>query len=311
MDIRQLSYFVAVADKGTVIAAAVALHMSQPPLSAQIKSLEQELGCKLFDRNARRMHLTDAGRTLYERACGILDLCTSAKNEMADLKTGTAGTLRLGVASSVVSTVFPAWLDRFCASRGRLRFELYEADTYRLLDKIRSNQIELAVVRTPFSAPDLNCVHFRNEPLCAVGQRKFFGGSSDGPIGLSALAGVPLLFYRRWEVVLTDLFRQNGFRPKVFCVSDDARTTVRLAEGGFGAGLVPQSAVSTDTACSVHEIEHPGLHSEICVVYRKDVYVSAAVKCFIESIRSECGHGANRKVTDERRGLISNGKEFR
>jgi len=287
MDIRHLYYFVTVADKGTVTAAAEVLHMSQPPLSAQIKSLELELGCKLFDRSARCMQLTDAGRTLYERACGILDLCTSVKNEMEDLKAGATGTLRLGVTSSIVSTVFPAWLDRFCAGHGRMRFELYEANTYQLLDKIRSNQIELAAIRTPFSAPDLKCVHFRNEPLCAIGQRKFFDSSTEGPISLSKLVSLPLLFYRRWERILTDLFREKGFRPRVLCISDDARTTIRLVEAGFGVGLVPESAIPPDTACLKHEIDHPGLQSEICIVFRKDIYVSSAVKQFIATVRTK------------------------
>jgi DNA-binding transcriptional LysR family regulator len=286
MDIRQLRYFVEVVDKGTVTAAASALNMSQPPISVQIRSLEQELGCKLFDRSTRHIQLTEAGRTLYERACSILDLCTSAKNEIADLKTGTLGTLRLGVVSSVGTTLFLKWLRQFCMDHSRLRFELYEANTYQLLDKIRSKQIELAIIRTPFSAADLNCLCLRNEPLFAIGQPQFLSCDPDEPVSLLQLSRVPLLFYRRWEKIIMDVFLNSGYRPRVLCVSDDARTTVSLAEQGFGVGLVPQSGIPMDQGLQKNRIDHSDLQSEICVVHRKDIYISSVAKQFVESIKS-------------------------
>lgn len=286
MDIRQLTYFVEVADQGTVTAAAKALHLSQPPLSTQIQLLEQELGCKLFDRGARHMQLTDAGRTLYTRARGILDLCTSVKSEMSDLRAGTAGTLRLGLASSVCEIFLTRWLKRYHAGHKRLRFELYEANTYQLLEKVRSNQVELAFVRAPFSAPDLNCISLRSEPFCAVGRPDYFSGTGDGAFGLEQLNQAPLLFYRRWEQILMEIFQNRGLHPRVFCVSDDARTTVSMAEAGFGVGVVPQSALPLRSAgLEQHVIDEVGLRSEICAVCRRDIYVSAAAKQFFECIQ--------------------------
>lgn len=285
MDFRQLSYFVAVADKGTVTAAAKALHISQPPLSAQIQQLEQELGCKLFNRGARHMQLTDAGCTFYERACSILDLCISAKNEMADLQTGNAGTLRLGAVSSVCETLLVFWLQRFCANHRNIRFELYEANTYQLLEKVRSNQIELAFVRTPFSAPDLDCVSLQSEPLCAFGMSEYFLGAADESVGLEQLSHVPLLFYRRWEQILMDAFQRESLHPHIFCVSDDARTTICMAESHLGVGIVPQSAIPPRLVDMGHAINHPNLHSEICAVCRRDIYISSAAKQLLKSIR--------------------------
>lgn len=289
MDIRQLLYFVTIVDKGTVTAAAEALHLSQPPLSTQIHSLEQELGCSLFDRTARHMQLTDAGRALYERARDILDLCESTKNELADMSAGREGTLRLGVVSSICNTVFFAWLKQFCVSRDRLRFELYEANTYQLLEKVRSNRVELAFVRTPFSAPDLSCVRFASDPLCAVGQPRFFSsflsGADSGTVSLGTLADIPLLIYRRWEQILMDAFRGIGSRAKIFCISDDARTTVGLAEAGFGVGIVPQSVLSTCIEAECRVIDYPGFQTDICAVYRKDMYISFAAKQFLETVQ--------------------------
>lgn len=285
MDLRQLSYFVAVADSGTVTAAAESLHLSQPPLSVQIQQLEQELGCRLFERGPRRMQLTDAGQTLYERARGILDLCSSAKKEMEDLRTGTAGTLRLGVVSSLCGAPLAGWLEAFCSGNCRLRLELYEANTYQLLEKVRSGQIELAFIRTPFPAEGLHCATLGSEPLCAVGQPDFFPGVPGEPLPLEALNGPPLLLYRRWEQILAQLFQAEGLHPRIFCVSDSARTTFSLAEAGLGVGIVPRSALPLRTTAVSRPIDRTGLHSEICVVCRRDTYVSSAAKRLFRSVQ--------------------------
>ena len=74
MDIRKLQYFTAIVDEGSITGAAKRLHMSQPPLSTQMKLLEEELGVILFDRGSRNIQLTDAGKLLYNRAHAILEL---------------------------------------------------------------------------------------------------------------------------------------------------------------------------------------------------------------------------------------------
>ena len=101
MELRQLRYFVTVVEEKTVTAAARKLNMTQPPLTTQLKLLEKELGCPLFAREGRRLTLTDAGRHFYQRACGILGMCESAAAQMRDFHQGVAGTLRIGVVSSV------------------------------------------------------------------------------------------------------------------------------------------------------------------------------------------------------------------
>ena len=101
MELRQLTYFTAIAQAGTITAAAQKLHMSQPPLSLQLQKLEDELGCPLFERDTRHLHLTPAGELFYERAQAILQQCADLKREMADLQAGGRGLLRIGVVSSL------------------------------------------------------------------------------------------------------------------------------------------------------------------------------------------------------------------
>jgi len=280
MDIRQLVYFTAVVEEGTVTAAAEKLHLSQPPLTAQIHLLEQELDCSLFDRSGRRLQLTDAGKVFYRRACGILDLCDSARSEMADLRQGGAGVLRVGAVSSVCSSSLPQWVARFGESGSRVRLEVYEANTYQLLEQVRARRIELAFVRTPFSAPDLSREALGREPLCAVGLPSLLPEETGA--NLSTLAQVPLLLYRRWEHILSDAFAEQGLRPRVLCVSDDARTVEAMARAGLGVGIVPGTARP-----EAGLVRRPlaDFQTELCAVRRRDSYISAAADRFLEAVR--------------------------
>ena len=100
MDVRQLLYFTTIVEEGSISAAAKKLHLSQPPLSHQLKLLEEELNLQLVQRGPRCITLTDAGRLLYKRAQSILSLTWSAKKELLAMASGYSGTLHLGTVSS-------------------------------------------------------------------------------------------------------------------------------------------------------------------------------------------------------------------
>jgi len=284
MELRQLRDFVAVVDHGTVTAAAEALHLSQPPLSAQIHLLEEELGTPLFDRSTRRMRMTEAGRLLYGRACGVLGQCADLQEEMADFLSGGAGTLRLGTVSSLVNAPVLPLLAAFHQKNPGVRFDLRESNTYALLDAVRTQQVELAFVRRPFSAAELNCVSLGAEALCAAGRPEFLPDASAA--GFAALSAVPLLLYRRWESILRDAFLQQEVHPQVLCVSDDARTVLRMAEMGFGVGILPRSALTETAGLRFFPLDRPTLTSEPCAVSRRGVYLTAAARQLLELITS-------------------------
>lgn len=96
MDLKQLMYFAAVVEEGSITAAAKRLHLSQPPLSHQMKCLEEELGLQLMERGARHITLTAAGKVFYQRAKNLLQLADSTQKEMRAIRQGLAGTLTLG-----------------------------------------------------------------------------------------------------------------------------------------------------------------------------------------------------------------------
>ena len=124
MDLKQLRYFAAVAEEGSITAAARRLYLSQPPLSMRLQALEREVGCSLFERGRRHITLTDAGRVLYGYACSMLETQQSALDEIAALREGSGGVLRLGMVSSLSGTLAADWLAEFCGERKGVRLEI-------------------------------------------------------------------------------------------------------------------------------------------------------------------------------------------
>ena len=168
MDLKRLYYFITVVNEGNISHAAKKLHMSQPPLSTQMHLLEKELSCVLFERGSRQIHLTEAGKLLYERALTMLELSNQTKKELLDYQNGTSGSLRLGVISSVSCTLLNQWIKNFHHQHPEIHFELFEANTYQLLEQLKANIIEIAIVRTPFHAASFDCIFLQGDsPLFA------------------------------------------------------------------------------------------------------------------------------------------------
>jgi DNA-binding transcriptional LysR family regulator len=268
MNVRQLEYFVAIAEEQQITAAARRLHITQPPLSYELASLERELGTRLVVRSPRKVTLTSAGKLLYERATQILALVSTTTREVAACGEGMRGTLSIGSISSSGALVPSPAMRAFCDCYPDVTFDVREGNTYEVLDMLESGAVELGIIRTPFKRDGLRCVFADPEPMMAVGVREYPGaargeacgdaGDGDdaggaggragrvglregGPIELGELAESPLVLYRRFETLVREQFGERDLAPFVSCVNDDARTTFAWARAGFGVGLLPAS----------------------------------------------------------------------
>lgn len=151
MDIRQLIYFATIVEEGSISAAAKKLHLSQPPLSYQLKLLEEELHLQLLQRGARGVQLTEAGKVLYKRAQGILELTERTQKELQAMAgQGFAGTLHIGTVSSSGASLLDWRIPAFHEQYPQIGFAIHEGNTFELMEMLESGLIELAVVRTPF-----------------------------------------------------------------------------------------------------------------------------------------------------------------
>ncbi|CAH1193323.1 HTH-type transcriptional regulator HdfR [Paenibacillus auburnensis] len=288
MDIRQLKYFLAIAEEGQITSAARKLQMAQPPLSQQLRLLEEELGVKLVERGPRSVQLTDAGVILRGRAQQILELADSTTREINDFVNGLQGTLSIGTVSSSAATLLQDRLLEFHRRYAGVKFEIHEGNTYTIIDLLNKGIIEVGIVRTPFNSTNLECVYAAAEPMIAVMTAEYDWSSAHTSIDIGELKSRPLIIYRRFEQLIRETCLEHGFNPDVFCMNDDARTTLLWANAGLGIGIIPRSALglADNSNLLFKEIRSESLHTRIAAVWVKDKFLSSLAANFIASFRS-------------------------
>lgn len=166
MDLDQLRYFLHVAERQSFTRAAADLAISQPALSRSVQRLEEELGQPVFERNARAVTLTDAGRLLQARARQALALLDDTKAEMSD--DGRTGRLRLGAIPTVAPYYLPEVLKRFTQSFPEASIMVREDTTAVLLKACAVGELDLAILALPVSAPYLETEKLFDEELLLV-----------------------------------------------------------------------------------------------------------------------------------------------
>ncbi len=284
MNLKQLRYFVAIAEEHQITAAARRLHISQPPLSYELAQLEKELGTQLVVRGARNARLTDAGQILYQRALRILEMTNATEREVAAFGQGLRGMLSIGTISSSGSVVPNRSLREYFAEHPDITLEVHEGNTYQVLEMLRSGIVDVGVVRTPFKAAGLGCVYAEPEPMVA-----FMGGeweqrfADHSVLHPTDLAGAPLIVYRRFESLIRESFDKRGIAPNIVCINDDARTTVMWARIGYGIGLAPYSLtqIFADLTLAWKKLDCPELVTRQAAVWDATRFRSPLVERFI------------------------------
>nr|WP_240980303.1 LysR substrate-binding domain-containing protein [Ramlibacter agri] len=248
---RHLRYFVAVAEELSFTRAAQRLHIAQPPLSTQIRALEEELKAPLFERDKRRIHLTPAGQHLLDKARAILAAVDEARHETRHAASGEVGRIHLGyTASAMLSPVLPAVLRRFAAAHPSVRLMLQERTSLDQLDAVHARTLDIGVLRKPEATtpPGVVLEQWLESPLVAA-------VPADSPLAakralrIADLRDHPLIAYPKdsgiglyWKVQA--LCTQAGFRPQVVQEARDTGTIVGLVAAGIGIAIVPR-----DTRC--------------------------------------------------------------
>ena len=290
MDLKQLHAFITVADEGSISAGAKKLYMTQPPLSSLLKGLEEELNCTLFERGARRITLTEPGKTLYAHAKTLLDLRRVAEEEVRAVAAPDRGTVRVGIVSSLAGTTALEWIREFSETYPEIDFAITEGNTFQMLDLLSAGTIHTALVRTPYQKGSFRAVRMTQEPLVAVGSAAYFAPrrkTADLPL----LAKAPLIVYRRWSEPLREIFRQNGIAPRIRVLADDARTVIAAAETGLGIGIIPASAAPcVDPArAAVRSVRGLNLSSAVELISDPSRHIPDCARRFIAHLTEKAG----------------------
>ena len=295
MDIRDIKYFLAIAEEGNITAAAKRLHMAQPPLSRHIKELEERLGVQLFERGKRKVKLTEAGNFLRTRAEQIVELLKATTTELKDFYMGDRGTLAIGAVTSVGGTLLPQLIKLFRERYPDVVFRLREGESRRITELLDSGIIDLGMVKLPFDTDTYDSISLPNEPLVVVFRPDHPQAihSTLNSINLIELTGKPLLIHRKYEPMITKSCHQVGLTPYILCESDDVMPLLAWADANIGMAVVPQSAFRLihSSKLITKEIVNPSLVTGAAIIWVHNRYLPATALHFLDVFGSINGMG--------------------
>lgn len=281
MDIRQMKYFKTIVEAGTISKAAKKLHMAQPPLSMQLKQLEDELGVVLLKRGNKQVELTDAGNRFYKRCLQILDLTELTKSE---LNQDYYNVLKIGITSSNSGFIQNKAVQAFILNHPEIHYSINEGSTYQILDLLLSHSIDIGIVRTPFDTSQVNTIYLNNEPMIAIGKDKYFKDDSNH---LKDFKDIPLIIHQRYLPFINDYCLDKQIQIKVKVTCDDGRTSLIWANSGIGVAIVPYNIlnISFTNNLTYKVLLDDNLATSTVLITRKNESLSPIIKEFIESIR--------------------------
>ena len=262
MELRQLEYFREIASTGSINEAARHLNMSQPPLSYQIRQLENELNVKLFDRTSKGVTLTEAGKLLYDRSGNLLEYARSTELEVS--KTGKKRILRIGLTPSTVDTIMP-YISQFSKKNPDVNFEVHDGITYSLYQYLLDGIIDISVARTPLRLDEVSYTELCSEPMIAVSAPENTASS----LKLADLLHRPLILYRIYEELIMNTFHAQNMNPDIFCVCDDPRGAMLWAKENLATAIFPQSMASLCDGLCIQELDEPDLVTKILLIWAK------------------------------------------
>lgn len=291
MDLRQMKYFCALAEELHFGRAAQRLHMAQPPLTRQIRALEEELGTALFLRTHKGVELTAAGQTLLDEVPNILSLAQRASERTRLAGEGLIGRLDVGIFGSGVLDVIPRLLADFHRERPDVRLELHNMTKAEQLQALRERRITVGFNRLVQAEPGLGVQVVLREPL-VVGLPETHPLCGRTQIDLRDLSGVPMILYPNAPLPglaqeVTAAFVREGARLEVTQEVEDVLTCVALVASGFGCCITTQSAMSL----RLPGVTYRPLRSRhlrdiaLCCLYRTDDS-SPVLAAFLEVVHS-------------------------
>jgi DNA-binding transcriptional LysR family regulator len=246
VELRQIRYFIAVAEEGNFSRAAQRLHISQPPLSTQVKGLEEELGAQLFRRHNRGVSLTAAGSMFLEEMRAVLSRVDHAKELILRAGRGDVGTLRVGFVSIADYSILPAALKRFRSQFPLVEFQLHELTTDAQIRELRAERLDMGIGLAPVQEPDLEFQGLLREELVLAAPSGHTSLKASGAIDLRKLAKSSFIVPPRelapglYDLIVSHC-RAAGFTPLITQHARQMQTVIGLVSSGMGIALVPAS----------------------------------------------------------------------
>jgi DNA-binding transcriptional LysR family regulator len=287
MEIRQLRYFLAVAEELHFSRAAARLHIAQPPLSQQIRRLEEDLEAKLFHRTNRSVRLTAAGEVLLREVQPLLANLDKAKMLARRASRGQTGRLSIAFIHSATYSVLPLAVRAFRETYPDVELSLQEMHITHQLEALSREEIQIGVLRPPVNDAAIVTETLQTEPLL-VALPAGHALASKKTLSLKDLAHIPFVMARHNRAGFFEwikgLCREAGFEPRVSQEATDMHTMVSLVSVGLGVALVPDMIKHTPVTNVVYRRLEENPTTQLAMAWRGD-RTSPALKAFVQLTR--------------------------
>lgn len=285
MDLKTIRNFITIAENGSISKAAKELHISQPPLTNQMHSLEQELNTALFERTTKGVRLTPKGKLFYQKALSLISYSESIINEIRE---PLQDVINVGFVTS--STNYSIMLIHQYLSIEDVNFSITERSSFDLLDLLENRVIDMAIIREPFDMnKDFEYVKLIDDELIVAGLPSFF--HNDNPvISFDDLYHLPIIANRRWVNHMDTFVHETRGKLHFKFICDDNRTAISCALNEMCVALLPMSAISAQfqkNAFTIKRIKHEFIKAGLYLVYDKKHLDSEASKHFIDFIQNQ------------------------
>ncbi|KAA1242483.1 LysR substrate-binding domain-containing protein [Aquimarina sp. RZ0] len=244
MELRHLRYFLAVANELNFTKASEKLFISQPPLSRQIKELENEIGAKLFDRNTKKVVLTDAGKFFKEEISCQLQNLESIVLKTRKISENVSGEYRIGYISSTFSDTIAKLVQFLTKKYPYLNIKLYEVSTTKQILALEQSKLDLAIVRAPLISTKITSeLWFKDSYSLVFNNTKV---SIENANDLMNLKDEVFVFFNKeyasiFYNSLIEICSQYGFTPNIVHESNNINSILQLVRNGLGISIVPSS----------------------------------------------------------------------
>ena len=271
MDLKQLEYFVRVAELGSFTRAAIALDIAQPALSRQVRLLEVELRQTLLTRNGRGALPTEAGKLLLAHGRGVLHQVERAKEELGRVRGSLAGRVAVGLPTSVARMLTVPLTRAFRQQMPDATISISEGLSVAMQDSLVNGRLDIAVLYNAHSSAEVETVPLQDEDLMLVQMRPpgLLEDPAPGPIALREVAQLPLVIPSRPNAIRMQVESEManiGCRPQIALEIDGVSAILDLVADGAGCAVLSRNAVAHSvrpSAFSVRAINEPVLRTKL------------------------------------------------
>lgn len=289
MNFKQLEYFSAVAEAGSISEASRELHVAQPPVSRQLALLEDELGVTLFLRTNKGVELTEAGRCLYQQSRQMFQSLRTMADSVREVDAGTRGQLKLGVIYSDVQIATSLMRD-YHEKYPQVELYVRMGAPADLLDDLSRGELHALFLRSQSDRSYGLREHVLGEdPLELVMCGSTDPAPGEAAVPIQALRDAPMCLLRSGDMWgysrdLLEQCRRAGFTPRVACHCYDTPMEMQMVQAGFGVGFLPRSIAAAHPGSPVYTkpVLEFSAKSYPILVWEDDLYQSGCVKRFLE-----------------------------